>query len=138
MVSIHPVKLGWMRVSRLDHLVLTVVDLEATVDFYTRVLGMAVRSFDGGRLALRFGDQKINLHEAGHEFAPRARLATPGSADLCFVVEGRLDDWVAHLAELGVPVVEGPVGRTGALGPMTSVYCRDPDGNLVEIASYAG
>jgi len=127
-----------MRVSRLDHLVLTVVDLEATVDFYTRVLGMAVRAFDGGRLALRFGDQKINLHEAGHELALRARLATPGSADLCFVVEDPIDGWLEHLAEVGVPVVAGPVPQTGALGPMTSVYFRDPDGNLVEIASYAG
>ncbi|HEY7199124.1 MAG TPA: VOC family protein [Candidatus Dormibacteraeota bacterium] len=127
-----------MRVSRLDHLVLTVADLEATVDFYTRVLGMAVRAFDGGRLALRFGDQKINLHEAGHELDPRARLATPGSADLCFVVEDPIDSWLEHLAEVGVPVVAGPVPQTGALGPMTSVYFRDPDGNLVEIASYAG
>jgi catechol 2,3-dioxygenase-like lactoylglutathione lyase family enzyme len=126
-----------VRVTRLDHLVLTVGDLEATVDFYTRVLGTTVRAFAGGRLALRFGDQKINLHEAGHEFEPRARVPAPGSADLCFVVEQPLADWLAHLADLGVPVVEGPVPREGALGPMTSVYFRDPDGNLLEIASYA-
>src|SRR2546421_1640624 len=100
-----------MRVSRLDHLVLTVADLEATVEFYTRVLGMAVRAFGGGRLALRFGEQQINLHEAGHEFEPRARLATPGSADLCLVVEQPLAGWLEHLAGLGVPVVEGPVAR---------------------------
>jgi catechol 2,3-dioxygenase-like lactoylglutathione lyase family enzyme len=125
-----------MKVRRLDHLVLTVASLEATVDFYTRVLGMNVRAFEGGRLALRFGEQKINLHEAGHEFEPKARVAVPGSADLCLLVEGSLDAWLAHLEELDVPVVEGPVARTGALGPMTSVYVRDPDGNLVEIGSY--
>jgi catechol 2,3-dioxygenase-like lactoylglutathione lyase family enzyme len=125
-----------MKVRRLDHLVLTVVSLEATVDFYTLALGMRVRAFDGGRLALRFGDQQINLHEVGHEREPRARVARPGTGDLCFVVEGELDAWLAHLEELGVPVVEGPVRRTGALGPMTSVYVRDPDGNLVEISSY--
>jgi catechol 2,3-dioxygenase-like lactoylglutathione lyase family enzyme len=125
-----------VRVTRLDHLVLTVADLEATVDFYTLVLGMTVRAFAGGRLALRFGDQKINLHEAGHELAPRARVPVPGSADLCFVVEQPLAEWLAHLDELGVAVIEGPVARSGALGPMTSVYFRDPDGNLVEIASY--
>lgn len=127
-----------MKVSRLDHLVLTVADLEATVDFYTRVLGMAVRAFGGGRLALRFGDQKINLHEAGHEFEPKARTARPGTADLCFVTEQPIDEWLEHLADLGLPLVEGPVTRDGALGPITSVYVRDPDGNLVEIASYTG
>src|SRR5215469_18978342 len=105
-----------MRITRLDHLVLTVADLEATVDFYTRVLGMTVRAFGGGRLALRFGEQKINLHEAGHEFEPKAAVAVPGSADLCFVVEGSLDPWLAHLEELGVAVLEGPMARTGALG----------------------
>ncbi len=125
-----------MKVRRLDHVVLTVASLEATVDFYTRALGMNVRAFEGGRLALRFGDQKINLHEAGHELEPRARAATPGSGDLCFVVEGPLDAWLAHLEALDVPVIEGPVPRAGALGPMTSVYVRDPDGNLVEISSY--
>jgi catechol 2,3-dioxygenase-like lactoylglutathione lyase family enzyme len=126
-----------MRIERFDHVALTVADLEATVDFYTRVLGMTVRAFGGGRLALRFGDQKINLHEAGHEFEPKARVPTPGSADLCFVVEQPLADWLEHLAELGVPVVGGPVPRAGALGPITSVYFRDPDGNLLEIASYS-
>jgi catechol 2,3-dioxygenase-like lactoylglutathione lyase family enzyme len=125
-----------VKVIRLDHLVLTVADLSATVDFYTRVLGMNVQAFEGGRLALRFGDQKINLHEAGHEFEPKARRATPGSGDLCFVVEGELDDWLDHLAGHGVAVIDGPVRRTGALGPMTSIYFRDPDGNLLEISSY--
>jgi catechol 2,3-dioxygenase-like lactoylglutathione lyase family enzyme len=125
-----------VKVTRLDHLVLTVTDLEATLDFYTRALGMNVQAFAGGRLALRFGQQKINLHEAGHEFEPRARLATPGSADLCFVVEQPLTDWVEHLGALGVALVEGPVPRAGALGPMTSIYFRDPDGNLLELATY--
>lgn len=127
-----------MRIVRLDHLVLTVADLEATIDFYTRVLGTTVRAFDGGRLALRFGEQKINLHEAGHEFEPKARVPKPGSADLCFVVEEPIAVWLDHLSALGVPLVEGPVPRAGALGPMTSVYVRDPDGNLVELASYTG
>jgi catechol 2,3-dioxygenase-like lactoylglutathione lyase family enzyme len=127
-----------MKITRLDHLVLTVADLEATVDFYTRALGMTVRAFGGGRLALRFGEQKINLHEAGHEFEPKARVARPGSADLCFVVQQPLFEWQEHLAELGVPVIVGPSPRDGALGPMTSLYVRDPDGNLVELASYAG
>ena len=125
-----------MRVSRLDHLVLTVSSLEATIDFYTGVLGMRVRAFAGGRLALRFGDQQINLHEAGHELEPRARTAAPGSADLCFVVDGPLEDWLDHVEQLRMPVVAGPVPRTGALGPMTSICLRDPDGNLVELASY--
>jgi catechol 2,3-dioxygenase-like lactoylglutathione lyase family enzyme len=125
-----------MKITRLDHLVLTVVDLEATIDFYSRVLGMTVRAFGGGRLALRFGDQKINLHEAGNEFEPKARVATPGSADFCFVVEQPLAEWQEHLAGRGVPLVLGPVRKDGALGPMTSIYVRDPDGNLVELASY--
>lgn len=128
--------MGGVKVSRLDHLVLTVADLEATVEFYTRVLGTAVRAFGGGRLALRFGQAQINLHEAGHEFQPNARRPTPGSGDLCFVVEQPIAEWLDHLAGLGIPVVEGPIGRTGALGPMTSVYFRDPDGNLIEVASY--
>jgi catechol 2,3-dioxygenase-like lactoylglutathione lyase family enzyme len=126
-----------VKVARLDHLVLTVTDLEATVDFYTRVLGMSVRAFEGGRLALRFGDQKINLHEAGHEFEPKARRPAPGSGDLCFVVEEPLSEWLDHLATLGVPALEGPVRRTGALGPMTSLYFRDPDGNLLEVSNYS-
>jgi catechol 2,3-dioxygenase-like lactoylglutathione lyase family enzyme len=125
------------RVVGLDHVVLTVGELEATVDFYTRVMGMSVRAFEGGRLALRFGSQKINLHEAGREFEPHARRPLPGSADLCFVTEASLEDWLEHLAASGAEVVEGPVRRLGALGPMTSVYFRDPDGNLIEVASYS-
>jgi catechol 2,3-dioxygenase-like lactoylglutathione lyase family enzyme len=126
-----------VKVAGLDHLVMTVEDLEATVEFYTGVLGMSVRAFQRGRLALRFGSQQINLHEAGREFEPHARRPLPGSADLCFVVEAAIDEWLEHLAARGVEVVEGPVPRLGALGPMTSVYFRDPDGNLIEVASYS-
>lgn len=125
-----------MKILGLDHLVLTVRDLEATVDFYTRVLGLTLSAFDRGRLALRFGSQKINLHEAGSEFQPHSRRPTPGSADLCLLVDGGLEEWLEQLVEQGVEVVEGPVRRTGALGPMTSIYIRDPDGNLIEVASY--
>jgi catechol 2,3-dioxygenase-like lactoylglutathione lyase family enzyme len=125
-----------MKVAALDHIVLTVESLEATVDFYTRVLGMSVRAFEGGRLALKFGSQKINLHEAGQEFQPNARRALPGSADICFVSEAPLEDWLEHLAANGIEVIEGPIRQLGALGPMTSVYFRDPDGNLIEVANY--
>ncbi|MFJ5109476.1 VOC family protein [Streptomyces sp. NPDC088551] len=127
-----------MRVERLDHLVLTVADIEATVDFYTRVLGMEPVVFGDGRRALAFGQSKINLHQAGHEFEPKAARPTPGSADLCFVVADPLERVIAELAAQGVPVEEGPVERTGALGPFVSVYVRDPDGNLVELSHYPG
>ena len=125
-----------MKIVELDHLVLTVRDLERTLDFYRDVLGMSVSAFEGGRLALKFGSQKINLHQAGEEFAPHADLPVPGSADLCFLTDGPIAEWVDHFEGLQIPIAEGPVPRTGALGPMTSVYVRDPDGNLVEIASY--
>ena len=129
-------RFGGMKVTALDHLVLTVQDLESTVDFYTRVLGMTVSAFAEGRLALKFGSQKINLHELGSEFQPNARRAQPGSADLCFLADDPLDLWIDHLDGEGVEMLEGPVRRAGALGPMDSIYFRDPDGNLVEIASY--
>ncbi|WP_372410916.1 VOC family protein [Streptomyces luteireticuli] len=125
-----------MRIDRLDHLVLTVADLDATVDFYGRVLGMTPVTFKGGRRALAFGHSKINLHEAGREFEPKAHRPTPGSADLCLVVDGPLETVVAELARHGVPLVEGPVERTGAEGPILSVYVRDPDGNLIELSTY--
>jgi catechol 2,3-dioxygenase-like lactoylglutathione lyase family enzyme len=126
-----------MKVTTLDHLVLTVQDLDSTVDFYTRVLGMTVSAFAEGRLALKFGTQKINLHELGSEFLPNARRARAGSADLCFLSDDPLDSWLDHFEQEGVEVIGGPVRQAGALGPMDSIYCRDPDGNLVEIASYA-
>lgn len=125
-----------MRIERLDHLVLTAKDLQATIHFYARVLGMETVEFQPGRFALHFGEQKINLHEAGREFEPKARLPTPGSEDLCFVVPIPIDEVVEHVRGLGVTIEQGPVDRTGALGPMRSVYLRDPDGNLIEIASY--
>jgi catechol 2,3-dioxygenase-like lactoylglutathione lyase family enzyme len=125
-----------MRIDRLDHLVLTVADIPATIGFYTRVLGMEHVTFGDGRHALAFGDSKINLHRIGREFEPKARRPTRGSADLCFVVRTPLSQVLAELISKGVPVEEGPVKRTGALGPIESVYLRDPDGNLIEISSY--
>lgn len=125
-----------MRVERLDHLVLTVRDVEATCEFYERVLGMRATTF-GGRRALTFGSQKINLHQSGNEFEPRATCPAPWSAELCFVTESGAQGILDHLRGLGVAVVEGPVSRTGALGEMTSVYLRDPDENLVEVSTYA-
>ncbi|MBB2915385.1 catechol 2,3-dioxygenase-like lactoylglutathione lyase family enzyme [Streptosporangium becharense] len=125
-----------MRIDRLDHLVLTVADLEATVDFYTRVLGMTPITFGGDRRALVFGQSKINLHQAGQEFEPKAARAIPGSADLCLITTDPLDQVITELTAHGVPIEEGPVRRTGALGPIDSVYLRDPDRNLIEISVY--
>ncbi|MGN6032974.1 MAG: VOC family protein [Thermomicrobiales bacterium] len=125
-----------IEVERLDHLVLTVRDLDATCAFYTRVLGMTEEWFASGRRALRFGAQKINLHQRGHEFEPKAAFPTPGSADLCFVVTAPLDDVVTHLAACGVTPELGPVERTGALGAVRSLYLRDPDDNLLELSNY--
>ncbi|WP_212523757.1 VOC family protein [Actibacterium sp. MT2.3-13A] len=128
-------------VTALDHLVLTVSDQDLSVAFYTRVLGMRAEVFrpaDGStRMALKFGAQKINLHVAGREFDPKARRPVTGSADLCFLSEVPLCKWVAHLGKAGVPVEEGPVARSGALGPIVSLYIRDPDGNLIEISNRA-
>ena len=124
-----------MRIDSLDHLVLTVADVEATCTFYRRVLGMEIVTFAGGRKALAFGRQKINLHERGREFEPKAQHPTPGSGDLCFITSIALPELVAHLAAEGVAVIEGPVERTGAAGPILSVYFRDPDGNLIEVAN---
>ncbi|RMH59879.1 MAG: VOC family protein [Bacteroidetes bacterium] len=123
-------------IRRLDHLVLTVRDLDATVNFYTRVLGFEARTLGEGRRALHFGHQKINLHEAGREIAPAARHPTPGSADLCFITDQPLSHVLQHLRAEQVPILDGPVRRTGARGPILSVYFRDPDGNLIEVATY--
>ena len=125
-----------MRIDRLDHLVLTVASIEATVTFYTRVLGMDVVAFGAGRTALAFGTSKINLHEAGHEFEPKALRPTPGSADICLIVDDGIADVMAQLATAGVPVEAGPVERTGATGPIVSCYLRDPDHNLIELSNY--
>ncbi len=125
-----------MRIDRLDHLVLTVRDVAATCAFYARVLGMDVVTFGEGRKALAFGRQKINLHQAGREFEPKAASPTPGSADLCLIAAAPLDEVIAHLRACDVPIVEGPVMRTGATGPIRSVYFRDPDRNLIEVSTY--
>jgi len=125
-----------MKVSRLDHLVLTVKDINSTIDFYRNVLGMEKVEFAEGRVALAFGNQKINLHESGEEFEPKAGYVQPGSADLCFIVETPIIDLVVHLQEHKVSIVEGPVERTGAMGKINSVYIRDPDANLIEVSNY--
>lgn len=125
-----------MHVDRLDHLVLTVADIEATIRFYETALGMTAVTFGAGRTALAFGASKINLHAAGKEFEPKAARPTMGSADLCFITSTLVADVIAHLKALSIPIEEGPVTRTGATGPITSVYCRDPDRNLIEIANY--
>jgi len=127
-----------MNISHLDHLVLTVADIEKTVGFYTRVLGMQLVTFGEGRQALAFGNQKINLHQSGREFEPKAERPTPGSADLCFIVATPLDRVIAHLEAQGVAILEGPVQRTGATGPIRSVYLRDPDQNLIELSNPLG
>ena len=126
-----------MKVERLDHLVLTVRDVPATCIFYARVLGMTEITFGAGRKALAFGSQKINLHLYRHEFEPKAASPVPGSADLCFITATPLVQVIAHLQACDVAILEGPVARTGALGPITSVYFRDPDGNLIEVANQA-
>jgi catechol 2,3-dioxygenase-like lactoylglutathione lyase family enzyme len=123
-------------IDRLDHLVLTVKDVDATCRFYEQVLGMEVVTFAGGRKGLAFGRNKINLHQQGKEFEPKAHRATPGSADFCLITEAPIAEVMKRLEKCGVPVVHGPVEKIGALGPMLSVYFRDPDSNLVEIANY--
>ena len=125
-----------MRVDRLDHLVLTVASIEATVEFYTRVLGMDVVTFGPGRTALTFGTSKINLHQVGREFEPKTLRPTQGSADICLIVDEDIADVIAQLATAGVLVEEGPVERTGATGPIVSCYLRDPDHNLIELSNY--
>src|SRR6056297_656688 len=123
----------------LDHIVLKVGNIDATVAFYRDVMGMQAQKFtrtDGStRWALTFGSQKINLHQAGAEFEPKAARPAPGSADLCFLSEIKLSDWIAHLRSNAIELVDGPVARTGATGPIVSIYLRDPDGNLLELSN---
>jgi catechol 2,3-dioxygenase-like lactoylglutathione lyase family enzyme len=121
-------------IDHLDHLVLTTTDLQACKDFYVRVLGMRAEIFGNGRLAFCFGNQKINVHERGREFEPKAHLPVPGALDLCFIASVGLDVAIARLQSEGWPIIEGPVQRTGATGPIRSVYVRDPDLNLIEIS----
>lgn len=125
-----------VEVSHLDHLVLTVKNVADTIRFYTSVLGMEVVTFKGDRKALGFGQQKLNLHQLGKEFEPKARHPTSGSADLCFITKTPLATVAAHLKTCGVQVEEGPVERTGAVGSITSLYFRDPDQNLIEVSNY--
>ena len=125
-----------MRIDRIDHLVLTVDDVARSIAFYVDVLGMTETTFGRDRKALMFGSSKINLHQRGREFLPKAATPTPGSADLCLIVDDSLEVVVAELAAIGIAIEEGPVERTGARGPITSVYIRDPDGNLIELSNY--
>jgi catechol 2,3-dioxygenase-like lactoylglutathione lyase family enzyme len=125
-----------VRIERLDHLVLTVASIDSSCAFYQRVLGMTIVGFGQGRTALSFGNQKINLHQAGREFVPHAHRPVPGSADLCFITAMPLHAAMAHVREQGVEIIEGPVDRTGATGPLRSFYFRDPDSNLIEISNY--
>lgn len=124
-----------MRVSRIDHFVLTVADIDRTCDFYARALGMEPVTFGEGRRALAFGGHKINLHAAGREFEPKAERPTPGSGDFCLITEVPVAEFAAHLQNEGIAIEDGPVPRTGATGALLSLYFRDPDGNLVEVAN---
>jgi catechol 2,3-dioxygenase-like lactoylglutathione lyase family enzyme len=125
-----------MKIDRIDHFVITVKDPDITCDFYSRVLGMEPVTFAGGRRGLAFGHQKINLHPAGKEYEPKARTALPGTGDFCLITTVPLGEVIAHLGACGVPIELGPVPKTGATGPIRSVYFRDPDGNLVEVSNY--
>ncbi len=125
-----------MLVDRIDHLVLTVDSIDLTCEFYARLFGMQVVTFGDHRKALKFGEQKINLHQVGQEFEPKALKPTPGSADLCLITQIPLSQVIDYTLSCGVEIVDGPVKRTGALGIIESIYVRDPDGNLLEIANY--
>jgi len=124
-----------VRIRAIDHVVLTVADVQRTLDFYQRALGMTPVAFGEGRRALAFGDQKLNLHQAGREFEPKARTPTKGSADLCLLTDVPIAEVLAHLSGAGVAVELGPVDKTGARRPLRSIYFRDPDGNLIEVAN---
>jgi len=126
-----------MNITNIDHIVLTVKNINKTVRFYESVLGMVGESFGKNKMALKFGNQKINLHEHGNEFNPRANKPTPGSEDLCFLTDTKLDAVMKHVKSKGVKIIEGPVKRKGATGPIVSIYFRDPDQNLIEVANRA-
>lgn len=125
-----------MKVDSIDHFVLTVHNIELTCEFYSRVLGMQVVTFGNNRKALQFGNQKINLHQVGQEFEPKALKPTAGSADICFITDIPLTLAIARVNSSGIEIINGPVTRTGAIGSIESIYLRDPDGNLIEIANY--
>jgi len=126
-----------MNITNIDHIVLTVKDINLTVEFYKSVLGLAAESFGEDRIALKFGNQKINLHKQGQEFEPKANQPVPGSVDLCFITETELEIAMEHVRSKGVHILEGPVLRTGAIGSIVSFYFRDPDGNLIEVSNHA-
>jgi len=125
-----------MNIERVDHVVLTVHDLDSTCEFYSRVFGMQVVTFEEDRKALQFGQQKLNLHAAGKEFEPKAVNATPGSGDLCFITKTPLEEVIQHMKNCHVEILQGPVRRTGAMGAIASIYVSDPDGNLIEVSNY--
>ena len=126
-----------MTLEKLDHFVLPVSDIDVIATFYTTYLGMEKRIFGDDRVALHFGDQKINLHPAGWDYEPKARVSIAGSADLCFIVPESAESLQTKLVQLGVEIIEGPVVRTGATGRLRSIYIRDPDGNLIELSNRA-
>ena len=125
-----------MKIFRIDHIVLTVKSIDVTTEFYERALGMEVVTFGEGRKALSFGEQKFNLHEAGKEFEPKANKPTPGSIDICLITETAINEVIDELRLAGVSLIEGPIRRTGASGPIMSIYFRDPDLNLIEVSNY--
>jgi catechol 2,3-dioxygenase-like lactoylglutathione lyase family enzyme len=125
-----------MKINRLDHLVLTVKDIDKTVEFYTKVIGMEKEIFKGSRVALKFGKQKINLHQLGNEFEPKAFNVKEGSADLCFIIDTPLIEAKEYIEGMDIKIEEGIVARTGALGEIESIYLRDPDLNLIELSNY--
>ncbi|KFF24352.1 VOC family protein [Chryseobacterium vrystaatense] len=125
-----------MEIQNIDHIVLTVADIDATVEFYTQILGFQAITFGEGRKALTFGNQKINLHHKGHEFEPKAEKPTCGSADLCFIAKTDINEVMQELKQKNIPIIEGIVERTGAMGKIRSVYFRDPDMNLIEVSNY--
>lgn len=124
-----------MKIKSIDHIVLTVSDISQTCRFYTQILGMEEITFSNNRKALKFGSQKINLHLKGHEFDPKAKQPTPGSADICLIVETSLHEVINRMRKYGIKIEEGPVERTGAQGALISIYIRDPDGNLLELSN---
>lgn len=124
-----------MKIQQLDHLVLTVQNIQASIDFYTEILGMQLVEFADNRKALKFGSQKINLHQVGNEFSPHAECPTTGSADLCFIVDSSIDDIVQELKSQHISIESGPIERTGATHKLISVYIRDPDNNLIELSN---
>jgi catechol 2,3-dioxygenase-like lactoylglutathione lyase family enzyme len=125
-----------IKIDRLDHLVITVKDIEKTCDFYCNVLGMEKVIFGEGRMALHFGEQKINLHRAGNEYEPKANVAKPGTADLCFITNTPITEVMKRYEKYGIPIEVGPIDKTGAKGELISIYTRDPDGNLIEVSNY--